>query len=128
MKYITYLVMLLVLLLAAPVVWAGQVGHTVDMPEYLTANVSVHSPIVAAHCRDVGHSHNLFIYKKTNVDYTETIALPNGDGIIAWIGTGLDNHKEAAVLTGKAEFSRWQSANEKTYIIESTHVLAGGIV
>ena len=67
MKYITYLVMCLVMLLAAPVVWAGQVGHTVDMPEYMPSVALEFSPVVAADCRDVFASNQpLFIYKSTS--------------------------------------------------------------
>ena len=115
MKVFNYLVVLLVLLLAAPVVWAGQVGHTVDMPEYLTANVSVHSPIVAVHCRDVNHVHNLLYTKQIGADaitfYTlRTQTWKKAGNLLAGI-TGYINHKGAAVLTDRTVFSRWQSAD-----------------
>ena len=43
--------------------------------------------------------------------------IPNGDGF---------TYEGAAVLTGKAEFSRWQSADNKNF--GKNNILAGGIV
>ncbi len=111
MKYISYLVMCLVLLLAAPVVWAGQIGQTVDMPEYSPVAALEFSPIVAADCRDV------FVYNnpRTTVYFLRYLkvdepGIPNGDGNIAWINPGYLNHKGAAVLTDKTVYQCWQSA------------------
>ena len=136
MKYVTYLAVCLVMLLAAPVVWAGQVGHTVDMPEFLTANVSFNSPIVAAHCRDVNHVHNLLYTKQIGADavtfYTlETKTWKKAGNLLAGI-TGYINHKGAAVLTDKTTSLTRRSTREQ---IEKTCTekieispLAGGIV
>lgn len=114
--------MCLVLLLAAPVVWAGQVGQTVDMPEYLPSVALEVAPIVAADCRDVTEVQNLLYTKQTGADAntfytleTETWKkagnIPNGDGYI--------NHKEAAVLTDRTTSLTRRSTREqkeKTYI------------
>jgi len=93
MKYITYLVVCLVMLLAAPVVWAGQVGNTIDMPEYSPSLALEFSPVVAAHCRDVFPSiQQAVIYTKQTVSQKPNLGdstriwagnqtlIPNGDG------------------------------------------------
>ena len=114
MKYITYLVMCLVMLLAAPVVWAGQAGQTVDMPEYFGPDIVAYASVKDPTCRDVFASNQtLIIYKSTSPQKQSLSAktriwagnqtlIPNGDGF---------THKEAAVLMGKAEFLGWQSAD-----------------
>ena len=135
MKYITYLVMCFVLLLAAPVVWAGQVEQTVDMPEYLPSVALEFSPVVAAHCRDVDPTCKLvYITNQTGADAntfytleTETWKkagnIPNGDGYI--------NHKGAAVVTDRTVYlgeSQNSEAPGKSNIETSKYQQAGGTV
>ena len=119
MKYITYLVMCLVMLFAAPVVWAGQADPTCTMPEYMPSVALEFSPVVAADCRDVLFRQSLqqtVIYKLTvpqSKAYKTETRIWAGN-LLAGI-TGDINLKGAAVLTGKAEFSGWQSADNNKW-------------
>ena len=113
MKYITYLAVCLVMLLAAPVVWAGQVDHRVDIPEYMPLIAMEFSPIVAAHCRDVNHVHNLYFYiKQIGADAItfyalETQTWKKAGNLLAGI-TGDINLQGVAVLTDKTVFSAFK--------------------
>lgn len=100
--------------LFAPVVFAGEIGQRVDMPEYLLPGKAFIVAKSTANCRDVNHVHNLFIYKSDQIKNPAFAYTTNG-GSLEMIPETYKNHKGAAVLTDRTVFSRWQSADTTVF-------------
>ena len=129
MKYFTILVFALAILFS-PVAFAVEAGHAVEMPGYFMPGSNIFVSAKDPTCRDV------FVSSKQPVIYTKQTVSQKlnirdstriGTGNILAGITGYFNHGEAAVLTGKAEFSCWQSANMATRKTKKMN-LGGGIV
>ena len=115
--------------LFSPVVFAAEIGQTIDMPGYFTPGTGLFVTAKDPTCRDVFASSQLdVIYAKANYNYIQRLDPTEDPASIKLDFIGHPNFKGAAVLTGKAEFLRWQSADKKTgktYIAKIEIPLAG---